>query len=384
MLINNNYIIERYNYFLSQKQKELRSAKIHDDKLNKIKLSFPVWLRTIIFHPFNPVYSVFLQYKSQKKKKEGYFNLQQLQVTAVDFVQYCFNNKLEFETNLYYPESDESQLRSFIDNRIMSCIPGYTQLPYSQEQLEMLEIRRSLSEKVKSEGNGFSLSWEGKDYFLPVNLFEEPVFIHGYGLNYLPEKVKTYIQGKDFLDVGAYLGDTSIYLQRNYNPKGVYAYEPVKKSAEELRKTIEKNNAEKIFVIEKGIGEKEENLEIHIDPNDFSGSTINTLIADTTIREIKEQIRVTTIDSECKNRNVGLIKMDIEGAEYSAIKGALETIKRDRPVLLISLYHTGKDFFEIPSLLKENVIDYQFRFINIEVVNPFSEKILAGYPKNLD
>ena len=95
---------------------------------------------------------------------------------------------------------------------------------------------------------------------------------------------------------------------------------------------------------------------------------------------IKEIIHITTIDKECGDRNVGLIKMDIEGAEYSSIQGALETIKRDKPVLLISLYHTGKDFFEIPPVLKAAVPDYQFRFFNIEIVNPISEKILVAYP----
>ena len=91
-----------------------------------------------------------------------------------------------------------------------------------------------------------------------------------------------------------------------------------------------------------------------------------------------------TIDKECKDRHIGLIKMDVEGVEYNVVKGGLETIKRDKPVLLISLYHTAKDFFEIPPLLKDIVPDYQFRFMNIDIVNPFSEKILVGYPMELN
>jgi hypothetical protein len=91
-----------------------------------------------------------------------------------------------------------------------------------------------------------------------------------------------------------------------------------------------------------------------------------------------EKIKITTIDEESKNKQIGLIKMDIEGFEYNAIKGGLETIKRDKPVLLISLYHTGKDFFFFFSLLKTYVPDYKFRFVDNK---PFdlTEKILMAY-----
>ncbi len=73
--------------------------------------------------------------------------------------------------------------------------------------------------------------------------------------------------------------------------------------------------------------------------------------------------------------------MDIEGFERYAVKGGLETIRRDKPLLLISLYHTGADFFEIPPLLKQQVKEYNFRFLDI---NPgcknLGEKILLVYP----
>ena len=92
-----------------------------------------------------------------------------------------------------------------------------------------------------------------------------------------------------------------------------------------------------------------------------------------------EKIEVTTIDTECKDKKVGLIKMDIEGFEYFAIKGGLETIKRDKPVLLISIYHTGKDFFEIPPMIKSCVSEYMFRYLDLMPSSPITEKILVGY-----
>ena len=40
--------------------------------------------------------------------------------------------------------------------------------------------------------------------------------------------------------------------------------------------------------------------------------------------------------------------MDVEGFEYNVIKGGLNIIKKNNPIMIISMYHTAKDFFEIP------------------------------------
>jgi hypothetical protein len=93
----------------------------------------------------------------------------------------------------------------------------------------------------------------------------------------------------------------------------------------------------------------------------------------------KEEIEITTIDAESIDKNIGLIKIDIEGFEYFAVKGGLATIKRDKPVLLISLYHTGKDFFEIPPMLKNAVPEYNLRFIDCQAFSAISEKMLVAY-----
>lgn len=378
MLINRNYIIQKSFEFIKEQQKYNYSSKANADKLYVIKTRFPKWLRSIIFHPFNPAYSIFLQYKATRNKG-NFINFEALQPFSVDFLQYYLANDFEFDSSLYYPTQDDVEIESFICNRIKSLIPGYSKVEKTKEQIEMFKKRDKLKKNAKRDKGGYVLELDNENYYLPSNIFQEHTYIHEYGLKYLPDYVKEYIAGKDFFDIGAFMGDTSILLERKYKPNHVYAYEPVGANLKYLEQTIEHNAPTKITAVKKGVGDVETTLDIYIDPTNLSSCSINESIANNLLA--KETVSITTLDKECEGRTVGLIKMDIEGAEYSAIKGGLETIKRDKPVLLISLYHTAKDFFEIPPMLKEAVPDYLFRFINIEIGNPFSEKILIAYPK---
>lgn len=82
----------------------------------------------------------------------------------------------------------------------------------------MFVERLKLTNSARKTDNGYILNLDNENYYLPVNSFNEHTYIHEYGLKYLPSDVKEYIAGKDFLDVGAYLGDTSIFLQKSTNP----------------------------------------------------------------------------------------------------------------------------------------------------------------------
>jgi hypothetical protein len=74
--------------------------------------------------------------------------------------------------------------------------------------------------------------------------------------------------------------------------------------------------------------------------------------------EGNSEVRATAIDS--LNKDIAMIKMDIEGAELSALKGARNTITKDIPILAICIYHSPEDMVEIPEWLMENFPAYRF------------------------
>jgi hypothetical protein len=76
-------------------------------------------------------------------------------------------------------------------------------------------------------------------------------------------------------------------------------------------------------------------------------------------------LRISTLsidDFVKRNRipKVDFIKMDIEGAELSALRGAVETLKTSKPKLAIAVYHDVNDLVQIPTFLSELNLGYRF------------------------
>lgn len=59
-----------------------------------------------------------------------------------------------------------------------------------------------------------------------------------------------------------------------------------------------------------------------------------------------------TIDEILSNEKVSCIKMDIEGAEIKALKGARNTLQKNKPKMLCCTYHNANDYSEIKGLLE--------------------------------
>lgn len=136
-----------------------------------------------------------------------------------------------------------------------------------------------------------------------------------------------------FVDCGAYTGDTIESFLDAVNGKynQIYAYEPDDRCYDIANKYITDRQLD-VRLVKKGVGE-------FTSEGDFP---------------------VISLDEDIHGE-VTWIKMDIEGFELSALKGARRLIQTYKPKLTICLYHNVEDIYEIPLYLKELVPEYQFK-----------------------
>ena len=134
-------------------------------------------------------------------------------------------------------------------------------------------------------------------------------------------------------DVGANIGVTAIGFSSIFPKALLFAYEPVPTTFAILAATIEKNKLEKISVFQCAIGERVGTVRMTSDLN-----TGNYVVRG----HEKETVSVplTTIDEQTRklSKMPELIKIDVEGHEWSVLQGAKRTLQLHHPTLVLELY----------------------------------------------
>lgn len=218
-------------------------------------------------------------------------------------------------------------------------------------------------------------------YNLP-NGINPYLFFNKYCLDEVDADISSRVDGKTIIDGGAFVGDSAVMFCDSYSPRNIQAFEPAHATFEMLKQVIEKSNlGDKIIPVFKGLGDKPDSMCMRNTRADVinPGATFSTCMDN--MPEVGEEVEISTIDAEVADGNyeVGLIKLDIEGFEKKAIEGAMDTIKRDKPVLVISLYHNPVDFFEIKPLLESLDLGYRFMVRRAEAIIPLGDIILIAY-----
>lgn len=162
---------------------------------------------------------------------------------------------------------------------------------------------------------------------------------------YFEKGIISYGKNEVFVDGGCLnYASSKQFLKECPSAKKIYAFEPDFESAKRCKQEAANSEPHEYKIIEKGLYSKNTELHFKSMGNGCSGIA----------KEGESIVNVCTIDNEI-DEPVTFIKMDIEGAELDALKGAAETIKRYHPKLAICIYHKPEDIVEIPEyILKLN------------------------------
>lgn len=202
----------------------------------------------------------------------------------------------------------------------------------------------------------------------------------GGDINYLLpfyEKEKVYsdllkLEGETIVDLGAYNGDTvAEFVSADKNYKKIFAVEPDEKNFKKLLKNTE--NLRDIEAYNLGAWECESRAFFSAESSRNSAMSVKG-----------KEVKLNSVDNII-GEPITLLKMDIEGSEKRAIRGARNTIKSYRPKLYICAYHRSEDLFALPLEIAKICPDYRFYFVHHRYI-PAWESNFYGVciPNNTD
>lgn len=199
---------------------------------------------------------------------------------------------------------------------------------------------------------GVFWSPKGSKYVLPFNLAEQEIEIYGSG-------AQAVRKGDVVLDCGANVG-TFARFALDAGAEKVVMIEPAPENLECVRRNFPSEIAEgRVVLIEKGVWDKEDFLELMVDPENQAA---DSFVIKREGAKAMARVPLTTIDrlvAELGLSKVDYIKMDIEGAEVNAVRGAKETIARFHPRMSLSVYHQDDHPVEVPKAAREAWAGYR-------------------------
>lgn len=165
------------------------------------------------------------------------------------------------------------------------------------------------------------------------------------------------------IDCGAYIGDSVEDVCEAIPEKEIhyYAFEPLHENVVLMDKNDRfKELCKEFKTFEYGVGEKDEILRFGVNDSNLDGGRF---ISEDKSEDFSDVLSLDIrsldgLDLEVKGQLY--IKMDIEGSELAALKGAKNLIEQKRPYLAICLYHRKNDYIEIPLYLKNSLNNYHF------------------------
>lgn len=171
------------------------------------------------------------------------------------------------------------------------------------------------------------------------------------------------------IDGGAFDGQTSLDMIIKFRDvREIYIFEPNKNNFYKTVKKLDKVNGLKLNFFSKGLSNETKKVSflnqgsassIHYSKDDLHNKNSNLDEIDT--------IRIDDLGL----KRIDFIKLDIEGEELNAIKGAENTILKHKPKLAICIYHKLSDYITLVEYISSMNLDYKFHIRHYNKAMPY-------------
>jgi FkbM family methyltransferase len=168
---------------------------------------------------------------------------------------------------------------------------------------------------------------------------------HLAGLFFEVQELRTLTRvvgtGRNIVEVGANIGNHLVFYAQHMHAKKIFPFEPNPDAVALLSRNIKANKLESV-VDDRGVG-----IGLGAEYGKFSvvlpGE--NNLGA-AQLAPGSGELEVFPLDEKLGDEKVDFMKIDVEGMEFEVLAGAVNTIRRNRPILMIEVFRPKIDKFE--------------------------------------
>jgi len=221
-------------------------------------------------------------------------------------------------------------VQEFLHNTLKYNIPGFGFLLNKIKSDRVLSVR----------GKKLYLNHKIADNYLRLaaGRYNEPethIFVHS-----VIKGIETQI---NFADIGANVGEFILDMATHRQVNHVTGFEPQKEQYAGLVKTVEINNFKHVNLVNKPVAETEKEILFYQNPDNQTSSGITTEAKAGTL-----SLTSTYLDKELTQQELPyIILIDVEGAECDVIRGGINLIRNNKPLLIFEYNHVSRKHFTI-------------------------------------
>ena len=223
-------------------------------------------------------------------------------------------------------------LRSFLPVRLVNLIRHYRR-------------RRRLAKRFAiNAGEDFlqKISIEGRLFSIYINPFlnggvDDDIYTTGVWEPEITSLFEKYLsEGAVFLDIGANIGYHSLYAATVVGKQGkVVSFEPLPRLYNQMKKSVKENSFTNIVVHNVALSDEVGTGTLSLVDENVGASSLQFVSGQ---RSVSESVTVTLerLDSySAEFDRLDMVKIDIEGSEYEALKGAESLLRQHKPVIVL-------------------------------------------------
>lgn len=202
-------------------------------------------------------------------------------------------------------------------------------------------------------------------YFLPGGVYID-FFAKQYQFNNGSKIIKAE-KGDYVIDAGGCWGDTALYFSWEVGASGkVFTFEFIPSNIEIFSKNLSLNPdlEKRVTLINRPVWENSNETMYYIDNG--PGSRV-FMEEEESFDGKSSSLSIDDLVAMHSIPRVDFIKMDIEGAEPYALRGAVETIRKFKPKLAIAIYHSLEDFVNIPKFVHDLGLGYELHLAHCSI-----------------